>query len=755
MEIRPYRSQVRSTPTLEPVNNTVPNAGYAYQAFGDMISKTGQGASSQMYQWNYAIQKRQKQDRKIAYAAGVQEMDVLFAELGKTMSDNMAQSEQDPYNAFSADTKNALNQTYSYNVNQIWEKTVGKAPDAETQAMLDLYFRQKKLEAGAVVEAAIKTHTDKVAALVMGKANAGLVETAINGDEKDIDNSLKGIQNNLNILAERGVISQAQILTDLDSAKKQINFGRAKNQIDALDYKQGQEFINKIDIDEESRKKLQEYHKDKWGRQKNIWQQEVGEAYEYWLDEIIKGTATLEGIDADTRFELHPELGMTTDYRNILKGILKNQDKELAAVEKERRKRGYNVRIDEGDYTVRYDIINDPDLTATEQEHYLDDINSKKKAAGKERQDNEYEALFDGFYQQIKSGDITPELKTNITKSTLKPRDKEWLFDRIGEEKGENADILDINPLFIPIKNNYLASVNTKKELVGQMVKAELISPEDAVKINKVISDENLYVDPRIVAKEKELTKRKTELAAVITSNKSSKGEKQRAREQLNALNEVSKSALLVIADNISIDNPNTKEQNIERTLKTIDDAINGVDVLGNISGKYSGNDPVIDRDGDGNYEIKFEKSYADLKEKEADAYDLRMTKAGEGWMSQVTDVETKTLARINGDNPGDYTLMFSQDNNGFYYDSRTEERQYRFVRSGSNYTLEERHPVERDGKMYASEWSPVKAPEKTSALPGVQDWSPFGGVPLFGHKVIDGMTEEEYQNWLDKMRAE
>ena len=433
MEIRPYRSQVRSTPTLEPVNNTVPNAGYAYQAFGDMISKTGQGASSQMYQWNDAIQKRQTQDRKIAYAAGVQEMDVLFAELGKTMSDNMAQSEQDPYNAFSSDTKNALNQTYSYNVNQIREKTVGKAPDAETQAMLDLYFRQKKLEAGAVVEAAIKTHTDKVAALVMGKANAGLVETAINGDEKDIDNSLKGIQNNLNILAERGVISQAQILTDLDSAKKQINFGRAKNQIDALDYKQGQEFINKIDIDDESRKKLQDYHKDKWNRQRNVILYNQGEVYNQGIDLYNNGQLTREWIDGQDVFKTRPELGLNTDYRTFFRGLLDAKEKlaaqeakEEAAAQKAAKAieeqdtrdalyRDYYNRIDnilignsdEDRDKLREEIKNNPDLKNQQVEHLVGLLNGTISRSGTSsggRGMNNYRANLSEFYEILLNG---------------------------------------------------------------------------------------------------------------------------------------------------------------------------------------------------------------------------------------------------------------------------------------------------------------------------------------------------------------
>ena len=43
------------------------------------------------------------------------------------------------------------------------------------------------------------------------------------GDEKDIDTSMKGIKQNLDILAERGVITRAQIAVDLKGAKDQIS----------------------------------------------------------------------------------------------------------------------------------------------------------------------------------------------------------------------------------------------------------------------------------------------------------------------------------------------------------------------------------------------------------------------------------------------------------------------------------------------------------------------------------------------------
>lgn len=124
--------------------------------------------------------------------------------------------------------------------------------------------------------------------------------------------------------------------------------------------------------------------------------------------------------------------------------------------------------------------------------------------------------------------------------------------------------------------------------------------------------------------------------------------------------------------------------------------------------------------------------------------------------MTQVTQPETETLAKITGNDPGDFAIVFSSDNNGFYYNSRKEDKQYRFVKNeNGNYTIEERHPVEINGKMYASAWEPVKAEKKPQVLPGVEDKSPLGGVPLFGHKVINGMTEEEYQNWTNRFKGQ
>ena len=502
MEIRPYRSQVRSTPTLEYVDNRVPTAkAQAYQAYGDMISKTGQSVSQQFYGWNEAMQKRQAQDRKIAYQAGVQEIDLLFAELGKTMNDNMAKMEQDPFSAFDADTKNALNETYVYNVNQIKDNTVGRAADPDTKYLLELYFRQKKLEAGAVVEGAIKTHTDKIAASVMGKANAGLVEAAVAGDEKDIDNSLNGIRNNLNILLDRGVISTVQAGDDLAAAKKQIYFGRAKKQVDALDYKTGQEFINQVDIDDENRKKLQTYFDDKWKRQKNIWEKEQGEAVAEHTEAIINGTESVESILGDARLKPHPEVDMNTNFeKQFFDALDKGKDKE-------QRKRGYNLRINDGDYTVRYDIINDPDLTAAEQEHFLDDINTKKKEKG----DKEYEDTLDGYYQRIENGE-NPMAEVN--KSDLKPKDKAWLRSQYeakqnggsGKSGGKSDTPMSARGA-VSFKN--LFKVITNPELVDNsrllmLAQWAADNPDDAahpdvLELNNNIKQHKLVTDPRMV----------------------------------------------------------------------------------------------------------------------------------------------------------------------------------------------------------------------------------------------------------------
>lgn len=378
MEIRPYRTQVRATPTPEPANRQIDTSkAQAYKAFGDMITHSGQAASSALHQWNNAMEQRRAQDRKIAYQAGVQEMDVLFAELGKAINDDMTQREQDPFSVFDADTKTALNEIYSYHVNQIKDKTVGRAADQDTKAMLELYFRSKKLEAGASVEQAIKAHTDNVAATVMGKANAGLVEAAIAGNAKDIATSMEGIKQNLGILAERGVLTKAQIDDNLAAAKEQIEFGRAKNQIDALDYKTGQEFINKISVKDETRSALQDYFKDKWERQKNIWEQEAGAAFEQGLDMYMNGTLDREWIYSQPAFTLHPEVGLNKDFRKDLVALLDdNEDKDA----REAANRKYRVMIDKGDNIdkVWQDILYDPDLKASDVDT-LGNLISKKR----------------------------------------------------------------------------------------------------------------------------------------------------------------------------------------------------------------------------------------------------------------------------------------------------------------------------------------------------------------------------------------
>lgn len=328
MEIRPYKSQVKSTPVISAAQETPDlTKGARLKTYGNIITESGKTAEQAISTY----QRVQMTNQLLGEQAAVQDIDLAIEDGLKEFQRYLDERSKDPNGVFYDDNK-AADEVYSYQMIKAKENTVGRIKDPGLRAKAEEYFNQLKLRAGADVEQMIEQHKARAGAVVLGNAIARDEERAINAQSQDeINGYLGNIVKSLSDMSSLKAITPEQSQQIYEQSKRNINFGRARNQIDALfdanEYKAAQEFINNVDIDDESRKKLQEYYKDNLSRYKSIREHELGESYEDWMKAIADGTATREGIMADRRLELHPELDMRTDYRKIFIGILDARDK--------------------------------------------------------------------------------------------------------------------------------------------------------------------------------------------------------------------------------------------------------------------------------------------------------------------------------------------------------------------------------------------------------------------------------------------
>lgn len=369
MEIKPYRSQVKSTPVMSAAQATPDlTKGEQLKAWGGVVSEGGKVAGQAVDTY----ERVKMTNQLLGEQAAVQDIDFAVQDGLKEFQKYLDERAKDPNGVFYDDNR-AADEVYSYQMIKAKENSVGKIKDPALRAKAEEYFNQLKLRAGADVELMIEQHKARAGAVVLGNAITRAEDSAINAQGQDeINAQLNLILKSLSDMEALKAITPEQAQAVFAASKQNINYGRAKNQVDALDYKTGQEFINKIDIDDESRKKLQTYFKDKWDRQKNVLEQELGQGYEDWLKAIENGTATREGIMADTRLELHPELGMNTDYRKLFIDMLDAQDKAEAARKAEEKAKskaeaGSTSALD-GHMSEFYEIVLNPYASLKEKE---------------------------------------------------------------------------------------------------------------------------------------------------------------------------------------------------------------------------------------------------------------------------------------------------------------------------------------------------------------------------------------------------
>ena len=649
MEIRPYKSQVKSTPVISAAQETPDmTKGAKLQMWSGIVTESGKVAGQAVN----AYERERLTNQLLGEQAAVQDIDFAVQDGLKEFQKYLDERAKDPNGVFYDDNR-AADEVYSYQMIKAKENSVGKIKDPALRAKAEEYFNQLKLRAGADVELMIEQHKARAGAVVLGNAIARAEDSAISAQsQEEINGQLNLILKSLSDMEALKAITPEQAQAVFAASKQNINYGRAKNQVDALDYKTGQEFINKVDIDDESRKKLQTYFKDKWDRQKNVLEQELGQGYEDWMKAIEDGTATREGIMADTRLELHPELGMNTDYRKLFIGILDKRDAARQA----------------------------------EAERQEKERQSAEKAAQEQRRNERY----DYFWQQIESGGDKEALRKQIIDDNLldtktdKERlirfidgkiDKEEAARKAGEKKQKKTGTAPQSTdghmaEFYEIVLNPYASLKEKERQAAEFYAMYPDAIENLSKFNTMIQTSDKYANIQIKALQEDVDARIKALAG--------------KPEQAQALIKASQSLFQVLAEDMWYKTVNGKKietSEVERKA-ILDGAIEQVgillkenDILSALAGfSASGNPAKFKATKDG-YRMDIDSQYDDLKAvlKGVDFY--RNTDEGQRVLVQIETTEKQAIQNATGTSLDYYT--FKVVDGKAYYVSPNKDKIY------------------------------------------------------------------------------
>lgn len=386
MEIKPYRSQVRETPTPEPVNNRIPaTAGKLYEGWGNMISQAGQSTASTMYRLNDAMQKRQAADDDMALRAVCQDIDQAFLNFGNQTAEFFENDANDPNKVFYED-KSTYDKFYQDGINSIQINTIDKVKNPRVQEAARLYFNQKRMEAGQGFLTAYNANKKNAEAIVFGKELDDKVQKAISAKwDEDINLYKDDIAKTVNDMAGRGMIRKDQIEDMVKGAGKKIEYGRARKIITGLDYTTGKKFLAEItakdDLDDETRKAIETYFDEYWRHQADIQNKEQADTFANFMHH--PETITEEAIQG--AFPQNPSIGVSNGYEKTLRDMMKkNADHELAEKQKGLIENYFQqIYNPDNDMYGKFDeieksVINNPDLTTEQKEDILGDLSAAR-----------------------------------------------------------------------------------------------------------------------------------------------------------------------------------------------------------------------------------------------------------------------------------------------------------------------------------------------------------------------------------------
>ena len=647
MDIRPYRSQVRETPTQEPVSSRIPNVGARYQAWGDMITKTGQNISSAMYQFNDARERRQANDDDMALRAICQDIDQAFLDFSNETASFFEKDANDPTKIFYGD-KSSYDQFYQNGINSIQINTLDKIKNPRIAEAARIYFNEKRMRAGQGFLDTYNENKKTAEGLVFGRELDEKVQKAIGARwDEDLNLYKDDIAKTVDDMAGRGMIRQDQIEDVIKDADKKIQYGRAVNTLDVLintdRYEDAQKFMDTIpekSMDEGAKKALQDHFKDRMMVKKNIIEHQQGKIYNEGVDLYGKKQLTREWINGHRDvLRVIPELDINTDYSKFLFSLLDADDK-VAETKAKAEKSDASYR----NYFNQIDNIQKSDKTPEEKQAELGTLWEKIKNDPDLDQKSDVERLagFMGVKPGTKSGSGSDDL-------------------------GYETDLAEFTDFIL---TNRAATKEVRTELFAEWFPGFLAKhPEAGSKLSMFSTmldkADELITLPEIKSLQDEV------------NTKINKYHQDGDREREAALRSASKSFFKVIAEDMwwrykdgkreETDEPYRKKifEEAKGQMKTLLDKNSVLDALAGLN--LSSNSPVFNETPDG-YAMTVDGQYDDMKSIISSAKNLKYTDPGIGFFGQLEGIEKQAIENAIGINMTPFRQILDPETNQLYY---------------------------------------------------------------------------------------
>ena len=170
MEIRPYKSQVRSVPVTS-ADQAAPDLskGAKLQAYGNLVEGAGKVAADAYDMFDAQRQK----DLNVALKATQQDIDAGFSESMAELQRYLDEQSKNPSQVFYQQDKD-VDEVYNYLTQKIYAEKIDTIKNPKQRALAEEYYNNSKLAFGAAVSDATIQHKNKAAAYVYGSDKSSL-----------------------------------------------------------------------------------------------------------------------------------------------------------------------------------------------------------------------------------------------------------------------------------------------------------------------------------------------------------------------------------------------------------------------------------------------------------------------------------------------------------------------------------------------------------------------------------------------------
>lgn len=524
MEIKPYRSQVRETPTPEPTSNRINTVGaQSYAGWGNLISQAGQNTASSMYKLNEVMQKKRAADDDMAYRAICQDIDEAFLNFGNQTAEFFQNDANDPSKVFYED-KSTYDKFYQDGINSIQINTIDKVKNPRVQEAARLYFNEKRMQAGQGFLNAYNENKKNAEAVVFGRELDDKVQSAIfaNYDKGDTPEAhMADIESTLKDMASRGVIRQDEIKDYVKNAEQRILYGRARNIISNLDYMAGKKYLQQMTkdktLDDKTRASVESYFNEYWRHEADMRNQTAADTYAKDLENIEN--LSEEDIRNNPAYKQMPQIGVNNNYADTLIGIKKKREDH----DKAERQNGqvefyfqqlYNPESEMyGNYdAIEKSVMDDPDLDTKQKEDILKSVKGFKKVKDNEKYLNTYKKYYNykfgnGNYdpeahlaelnKDLESGEIdqqSAEHWANIFNNDINSAQKAAGKD--GTEWGDDYYESHMAEYYQILTSEYAENKTQKMKLFGEFCANYYVPPEKYNTLRTAVL--NSYMNPRL-----------------------------------------------------------------------------------------------------------------------------------------------------------------------------------------------------------------------------------------------------------------